>query len=151
VPDRVAGTYQRHLYSLVDGEQLLPASQTIQQIHDNVTSLKVAKDEVIIDEFLKFKDSKGRDKYKEYGEEIAPLIKSVGGEIVLSVDCELPVVSEELWDHFILIRYPSMDAFTNLFKTDDWIEARKLDVQHLMHRWQHRFRLHPKNNVIYKQ
>ena len=126
VPDRVAGTYQRHLYSLVDGEQLLPASQTIQQIHDNVTSLKVGKDEIIIGEFLRFKDSKGREKYREYGEAIAPLIKGVGGEIVLSVDCELPVVSEELWDHFILIRYPSMDAFTKLFKTDEWIEASRL-------------------------
>ena len=126
IPDRVAGTYQRHLYALVDGEQLLPASQTIQQIHDNVTKLDVVKGEVIIGEFLRFKNDKAREKYREYGEAIAPLIKSVGGEIVLSVDCEMPVVSEELWDHFVLIKYPSLEAFQNLFKTDEWIEASRI-------------------------
>ena len=107
-------------------EQLLPASQTIHQIQDNVTSLKVCNGEIIIGEFLRFKDSKGREKYKAYGEAIAPLIKSVGGEIVLSVDCELPVVSEELWDHFVLIKYPSLDAFKKLFQTDEWIEASRI-------------------------
>ena len=126
VPDRVAGTYQRHLYSLVDGEQILPASYTIQKVHDENVVLKMGKDEVLVGEFLRFKNAKGREKYKAYGEAIAPLIKGVGGEIVLSVDCELPVVSEELWDHFVLIKYPSMDAFANLFKTDDWIEASRL-------------------------
>jgi len=126
MPDRVAGTYQRHLYSLVDGEQLLPASLTIQQVHDNHISLKVAKGEVIIGEFLRFKTRNGRQTYKKYGEAIAPLIKKAGGEIVLSVDCELPIVSEELWDHFVMTRYPSLEAYENLFKTDGWIEASRL-------------------------
>ena len=126
MPDRVAGTYQRHLYSLVDGEQLLPASLTIQQIHDKKISLKVAKGEVIIGEFLRFKNSKARETYRKYGEAIAPLIKKAGGEIVLSVDCELPVVSEELWDHFVMTRYPSIGAYENLFKADEWIEASRL-------------------------
>lgn len=126
VPDRVAGTYQRLLYSLVDGEQLLPASLTIQQIHDKKFSLKLGKDEVIIGEFLRFKNSKARETYRKYGEAVGPLIKKAGGEIVLSVDCELPVVSEELWDHFVMTRYPSMKAYANLFKTDGWIEASRL-------------------------
>lgn len=123
MPDRVAGTYQRHLYSLIDGEQLLPASLTIQQVHDTEISLKVAKGGVIIGEFLQFKKSDGKEAYKKYGEELAPLIKEAGGEIVLSVDCELPVVSEELWDHFVMTRYPSIEVYKKLFKTDEWIEA----------------------------
>ena len=126
LPDRVAGTYQRHLYSLVDAEQLIPATYTIQQVHDDHVSLKVDKGELIVGEFLRFKDANGRAKYKEYGEAIAPLIKSIGGEIILSVDCELPVVSEELWDHFVMIRYPSLDAFKKLFQTDEWIEASRI-------------------------
>jgi len=126
LPDRVAGTFQRHLYSLIDGEQLLPASYTIQKVHDDHISLKVAKGEVIVGEFLRFKDAEGRKKHKAYGAAISPIIKSIGGEIVLSVDCELPVVSEELWDHFVMIKYPSLEAFQNLFKTDEWIEASRL-------------------------
>ena len=126
MPDRVAGTYQRHLYSLVDGEQLLPASLTIQQVHDNKTALKVARGEVIIGEFLRFKNVKARETYREYGEAVAPLIKKAGGEIVLSVDCELPVVSEELWDHFVMTRYPSIKVYEELFKSDGWIEASRL-------------------------
>jgi len=125
-PDRVAGTYQRHLYLLVDGEQLLPASLTIQQVHDNHTSLKVVKGEVIIGEFLRFKDSRARETYRKYGKAVAPLIKKADGEIVLSVDCELPVVSEELWDHFVMTRYPSIKAYEELFKTDEWIEASRI-------------------------
>jgi len=126
MPDRVAGTYQRHLYSLVDAEQLIPATLTIQKVHDDEISLKVEKGEMIVGEFLRFKDAEGREKYKEYGAAIAPLIKSIGGEIVLSVDCELPVVSEELWDHFVMITYPSLDAFKKLFQTDEWIEASRI-------------------------
>jgi uncharacterized protein (DUF1330 family) len=126
VPDRVAGTYQRHLYSLVDGEQLLPAALTIQGIHDEQTSLKVAKGEVIIGEFLRFKKSGGKESYRKYGKAVAPLINKAGGKIVLSVDCELPVVSEELWDHFVMVSYPSMKAYEDLFKTDEWIEASRL-------------------------
>ena len=126
MPDRVAGTYQRHLYSLVDGEQLLPASLTIQQVHDNHTSHKVARGEVIIGEFLRFRDAEARETYRKYGEAVALLIKKAGGEIVLSVDCELPVVSEELWDHFVMTRYPSMEAYEKLFKSDGWIEASRL-------------------------
>ena len=126
LPDRVAGTYQRHLYSLVDAEQLIPATYTIQQVHDDEISLKVEKGEVITGEFLRFKGAKGREKYKEYGAAIAPLIKSIGGEIILSVDCEVPVVSEELWDHFVMITYPSLDAFKKLFQTDEWIEASRI-------------------------
>ncbi len=126
IPDRVAGTYQRHLYSLVDGEQLLPASLTIQEIHDKEISLQVAKGQVIIGEFLRFKKWGGKENYQKYGKAIAPLIKQAGGEIVLSVDCELPVVSEELWDHFVMTRYPSIKVYEDLFKTDGWIEASRL-------------------------
>jgi uncharacterized protein (DUF1330 family) len=126
IPDRVAGTYQRHLYSLVDGEKLLPASLSIQNIHDNNTKLNVTKDEVIIGEFLRFKDSKAKETYKEYGKAISASIKKAGGEIVLSVDCEVPVVSEGLWDHFVLTRYPTMKAYEALFKTDEWIKASSL-------------------------
>lgn len=46
--------------------------------------------------------------------------------MLLSVEADIPVVSEELWDHFTLTRYPSMDAFEQMFKSDDYIEAGRL-------------------------
>lgn len=42
------------------------------------------------------------------------------------MDCELPVVSEELWDHFTFVKFPSADAFTKMFKSDDWKRAAEL-------------------------
>ena len=39
------------------------------------------------------------------------IIKEFGGKIILSVRAEMPVVSEEYWDHFVTFRYPSMEAY----------------------------------------
>ena len=45
---------------------------------------------------------------------------------MLSVEAEIPVVSEELWDHFILAKFPSIEAYEKMFKSDDYIEAGRL-------------------------
>ena len=35
----------------------------------------------------------------------------------------MPIVCEQLWDHWTLITLPSMDAFETMFQSDEWQEA----------------------------
>ena len=126
LPDRVAGTFQRHLYVLKDGEQIFPASLTIQKLHDDRNGIPFKKTDVLIAEFIRFNKPDGRETFAEYAKAVTPLIESVGGEVLLSVEAVIPVVSEELWDHFVFTKYPSLDAFKKLFTSDDFIEAGRL-------------------------
>ena len=126
LPDRVAGTFQRHLYALKDGKQIFPATLTIQKLHDNLQGIPFKKSDVLIGEFLRFKNTNGRETFVNFAKAVSPLIEKAGGEVLLSVEADIPVVSEELWDHFTLTRYPSMDAFEQMFKSDDYIEAGRL-------------------------
>jgi uncharacterized protein (DUF1330 family)/catechol 2,3-dioxygenase-like lactoylglutathione lyase family enzyme len=126
LPDRVAGTFQRHLYVLKDGEQIFPASLTIQELHDARKGIPFKKTDVLIAEFLRFNKPDGREIFIQYAKAVNPLIEELGGEALLSVEADIPVVSEELWDHFILMRFPSLDAFKKLFTSDDFIAAGSL-------------------------
>lgn len=126
LPDRVAGTFQRHLYTLSDGKPILPATLTIQLLHDKRKGIPHKESDVLIGEFLRFKQPNGRKTYEEFARAVSPLIKKAGGEVLLSVEAEIPVVSEELWDNFTLIRYPFVEAFQAMFKSDKYIEAGRL-------------------------
>jgi uncharacterized protein (DUF1330 family) len=126
LPDRVAGTFERLLYVLKDGDPIFDASLTIQKLHDDREGFPHEKSDVLIGEFLRFKKPNGRESYAEYAKAITPLIEKAGGVVMLSVEAEIPVVSEELWDHFILVKFPSIEAYEKMFKSDDYIEAGRL-------------------------
>lgn len=126
LPDRVAGTFQRHLYALRDGKPIFPASLTIQQLHDDREGIPHQKSDILIGEFLRFNKPDGRATFIQYAKTVTPLIEGAGGEVLLSVEADIPVVSEELWDHFTLTRYPSMEAYQTMFRSDDYIEAGRL-------------------------
>jgi catechol 2,3-dioxygenase-like lactoylglutathione lyase family enzyme/uncharacterized protein (DUF1330 family) len=126
LPDRVAGTFQRHLYVLRDGEQIYAATLSIQKLHDDRSEIPHEKGDVLIGEFLRFKKPDGRETYVQFAKAVSPLIKKAGGEVLLSVEADIPVVSEDLWDHFTLTRYPSIDAFEKMFASDKYIEAGRL-------------------------
>jgi hypothetical protein len=40
----------------------------------------------------------------------------------LSVRAEMPIVSEEYWDHFVSFRFPSMKAMKDLYQSDKFQE-----------------------------
>lgn len=126
IPDRVAGTFERLLYALRDGKPIFPASLSIQKLHDARMEFPHEKSDVLIGEFLRFKKPDGRETFVQFARAVAPLIEKAGGKVLLSVEADIPVVSEELWDHFTLTRYPSMDAFVAMFKSDLYIEAGSL-------------------------
>ena len=99
--DRVAGTYERMLYLLSDGDAIYKATGSITNFHKTNTRVAFEEGNVVVSEFLRFKKPNGRKEYEKFAAEFAPLLKKMGGEVVLSVRAEMPIVSEEYWDHFV--------------------------------------------------
>ncbi len=122
IPDRVAGNYERMLYVLSDGEAIYNATGSIANFLRSCTRVVATPDNVVISEFLRFKEDGGREAYEQFAAAFQPILEAAGGEVVLSVRAEMPIVSEEYWDHFVSFTFPSKDAMTRLFQNEDYNE-----------------------------
>ena len=69
---------------------------------------------------LRFKKGGGRKNYETLAQAALPLLQSVGGEPILSLTPEVPVLSEEFWEHCVLTRFPSINEVVDLYSTDAW-------------------------------
>ncbi len=117
IKDRVAGTYERMLYVLSDGEAIYDATGSIANFHETNTRIPFEDDNVVVSEFLRFKEDGGREEYEKFAKLFAPMLKKAGGEVTLSVRAEIPIVSEEYWDHFVSFKYPSQKVMKDLLQT----------------------------------
>ncbi len=131
IPDRVAGTYERMLYLLSDGEAIYEATGSITNFHKKNTRVLFEEGNVIVSEFLRFKNPDGREKYQKFADAFAPMLKEIGGEVVLSCRAEMPIVSEEYWDHFVSFRFPSMKAMKDLYQSGKFNEINALRLASL--------------------
>lgn len=122
IPDRVAGTYERMLYLLSDGDAIYQATGSIQNFHETNTRVLFSEGNVVVSELLRFKKPDGRKSYKKFAADFAPMLQTNGGEVVLSVRAEMPIVSEEYWDHFVSFRFPSLEAMQDLYRSDAFQE-----------------------------
>jgi len=122
IPDRVAGTYERMLYLLSDGDAIYKATGSIEDFHKTNTRVKFSEGNVVLSEFLRFKKPNGRKEYEKFAAKFAPMLKKAGAEVVLSIRAEMPIVSEDYWDHFVSIRFPSIKAFKDLYQSGKYNE-----------------------------
>ena len=122
IPDRVAGTYRRLIYAISDGEPIYDATNTILDFHKNKTLIQVEKGNVVLSEFLRFKKNGGRESYIKFAKNFEKLLKDAGGYVALSVNAEFPVVSQEYWDHFVSIIFPSRKVMEDLLTSDEALE-----------------------------
>ena len=122
IPDRVAGTYRRLIYAISDGEPIYDATNTILDFHKNKTLIQVEKGNVVLSEFLRFKKNGGRESYIKFAKNFEKLLKDAGGYVALSVNAEFPVVSQEYWDHFVSIIFPSRKVMEDLLTSDEVLE-----------------------------
>jgi uncharacterized protein (DUF1330 family) len=122
IPDRVAGTYERMLYVLSDGEAIYDATGSIENFHKTTTRVTFEDGNVVVSEFLRFKEPDGRKAYEKFAEGFARMLDEIGGKIVLSVRAEMPIVSEDYWDHFVSFRFPSLKAMQELYRSDKFQE-----------------------------
>ncbi len=123
IPDRVAGTYERMLYLLSDGDAIYKATGSIANFHKSNTRVTFEEGNVVVSEFLRFKNPDGRKAYEKFAATFAPMLAKIGGEVVLSVRAEMPIVSEEFWDHFVSFRFPSLKALKDLYQSGAFKEA----------------------------
>jgi len=123
IPDRVAGNYERMLYLLSDGDAIYDATGSIEKFHKTNTRVAVAGGNIVVSELIRFKKPKGRAEYEKFAALFAPMLRKAGGEIVLSVRAEMPIVAEEYWDHFVSFRYPSLKVFKDLFQSGEFQAA----------------------------
>ncbi len=76
---------------------------------------------------LWFRPDGGAARYSEYGQAVAPMIEDVGAEIIvppLSVDAVLQGDFDP--DLFFVVRYPSADAFDQMWRSDAYAEVSPL-------------------------
>jgi len=119
IPDRVAGTFERLLYVLSDGEPLFENTTSIAEMHKTKKGLPVKDGEIWVSELLRFKQG-GHDEFRRYAEGFQRMLEKVGGKVHMSVRAEMPIVCEQFWDHFTLVQYPSLKALTEIFQGDTW-------------------------------
>lgn len=122
IPDRVAGTYRRLIYAISDGEPIYDATYSILGFHQNKNVIQVEKGSVILSEFLRFKKDGGRESYVKFAKNFEKLLKDAGGSVALSVNAEFPVVSQEYWDHFVSMVFPSREVMEQVLTSDEFLE-----------------------------
>jgi uncharacterized protein (DUF1330 family) len=110
------------LYVLSDGDAIYDATGSIAKFHETNTRVAFDEGNVVISEFLRFKKPNGRQAYEKFAAAFAPMLKKIGGEVVLSVRAEIPIVSEEYWDHFVSFRFPSLKALKDLYQSGAFAE-----------------------------
>lgn len=64
------------------------------------------------------------------------MLENIGGEVVLSVNAEMPIVSEEYWDYFVSFRFPSMKAMKDLYGSDKFSKINIHRLEGLDATWQ---------------
>ena len=71
---------------------------------------------VVMINLLKFNDTGGVDSYRQYGIEVGPHLKRVGGRVVYSGGNPWAVIDDERpwWDAILVVEYPSPQAFVDM-------------------------------------
>jgi uncharacterized protein (DUF1330 family) len=119
IPDRVGGTYERLLYVLSDDKPFFTGTTSIAELHKTKKPIPIKDGQMWVYELLRFKKG-GAEHFQRYAGGFQKLLEKIGGKVVLSVRAEMPIVCEKFWDHFVLVQYPSLRAFKDLIKSDDW-------------------------------
>ena len=123
IPYRSAGTSRRTLYVLRDGDSLYPGTHSIADMDASRDPLTIKAGEIYTIDLLRFADDGGAAAFKQWCELSAPLLHDAGATPLFSLQAEVPVLSEEYWDHCLLTHYPSLDAMTRLYRSDTWQQA----------------------------
>lgn len=123
IPYRSAGTSRRTLYVLSDGERVHADATTITQLDESRKPLPTTEGGVYVIDVLRFAGAQGRAQFSAWANRVHGLLQKVGATPVLSMSAEVPVLSEERWEHCILTRFPSLDAVSTLYSSADWQSA----------------------------
>jgi uncharacterized protein (DUF1330 family) len=87
---------------------------------------------------LAFEPEGGRQRYEEYGEAVAPLLKKAGGRIAFLGEPAPALLGEASWDLVVLVEYPTRQAFLDMIGSGEYQAIGHLRTEALI-----RGELHP--------
>ncbi|MCY4012255.1 MAG: DUF1330 domain-containing protein [Gammaproteobacteria bacterium] len=118
IADRTAGLAARLLYAFTRGAGPLPVTPPpLEDMQRN------SDEEVFVVNLLRYHGDEGRASFFRYGEVAARLIQDLGGNVELSLAADQAMVSDDEWEHFVLVRYPSFEALQSMLASDEWQAA----------------------------
>jgi uncharacterized protein (DUF1330 family) len=120
IPYRSAGTSRRTLYVLSDGDTIFKDTHSIAEMDAGRKPLPVNAGDVYVIDVVRFAGEQGREQFRHWANTVQPLLQDAGAPPLLSLQPEVPVLSEEHWDHCILTHFPSLDAVTTLYSSTAW-------------------------------
>jgi uncharacterized protein (DUF1330 family) len=74
---------------------------------------------VVMVNLLKFNEGGGRERYLQYGREVAPHLARVGAEVRYSGTAPVNVIGDgerPWWDAILVVEYPTPSAFVDMVK-----------------------------------
>ena len=120
IPYRSAGTSRRTLYVLSDGDTIFKDTHSIAEMDASRKPLPVSAGDVYVIDVVRFDGAQGRERFSTWAGSVQPLLQEAGATPLLSLTPEVPVLSEEHWDHCILTHFPSLGAVTTLHSSTAW-------------------------------
>jgi uncharacterized protein (DUF1330 family) len=78
---------------------------------------------VVMVNLLKFNEGGGRERYLQYGREVAPHLARVGAEVRYSGTAPVNVIGDDerpWWDAILVVEYPTPSAFVDMVKDPDY-------------------------------
>lgn len=117
IADRTAGLSARLLYAFTRGDGPVPVTRPLEDVE------RKSDNEIFVVNLLRYHGDEGRASFFRYGEVALGLIQDVGGKVEMSLVAGQAMVSDDEWEHFVLVRYPSFDALRTMLASDDWQAA----------------------------
>jgi uncharacterized protein (DUF1330 family) len=123
IPYRSAGTSRRTLYVLSDGQKVFADTHSIADMDASRDPLATNAGDIYVIDTVRFKPDGGRQQFQAWADSVHPLLQEASAAPLLSLQPEVPVLSEEHWDHCVLLHFPSLDAMTELYGSAAWQQA----------------------------
>lgn len=115
IADRTAGLSARLLYAFTRGDGPLPVTPPpLQDVQP------ASEHEVFVVNLLRYRGDEGRASFFRYGEVASGLIQDLGGRVEMSLIADQAMVSDGVWEHFVLVRYPSFNALRSMLASGEW-------------------------------
>ncbi len=73
---------------------------------------------VVMLNLLRFQPDRGRERYAEYAEAVAPLLREIGAKVIYSGAPAPALLGEDSWDSILLVEYPSRRAFLSMIGSE---------------------------------
>ncbi len=118
IPDRTAGLAARLLFAF----RGTPATQLAETL---TPAPDADEDSVYVVNLLQYRGEGGKASYQKYGNVASNLIRELGGEVVYCLTADQAMVSDNAWEQFALVRYPSLEALQGMVSGDTWQQANR--------------------------